>query len=170
MALASISTGTGTVVNGRLLARTAAVTLDDTTVNLPLPCTTTGAVTVSPTITSGSPPDAPLDTPYSFAVTATGSGVTDFQVAGGSLPPGLTLDSASGMITGTPTRVGRFAITVTADNGISPAASADYQILVAAVLAETGTTSTTVAPLALGAVLLGLVLVASRLRRGSPRH
>lgn len=170
MALASISSGTSTTVNGRLLARTGAVTLDDTTVNLPTGCASAGTVNSSPTITSGTPPAAPLDTPYSFALSATGSGITSFQITGGALPPGLSLDSATGLITGTPTRAGTFSVTVTADNGIGPAASASYQILVGALLAATGTTTTTVAPLALGAVLLGSVLAASRLRRGSPRH
>lgn len=169
VALASISTGSATTVNGRLLARTGAVTLNNTTVNPPSGCAS-GTVTASPTITSGTPTTVPLDTPYSFAMTATGSGVTNFQVTAGGLPPGLTLDSATGLISGTATQAGTFAVTVTADNGIGPAASADYELVVAAVLAATGTTSTAVAPLALGAVLLGIFLVASRLRRGSPRH
>ncbi|MES1212331.1 MAG: ice-binding family protein, partial [Leifsonia sp.] len=169
MALASISTGSATTVNGRLLARTGAVTLDNTTVNPPPGCSS-GTVTASPTITSGAPTPVPLDAPYSFALTATGSGVTTFQITAGALPPGLTLDSATGLISGTATQAGTFAVTVGADNGIAPAASASYQLVVSAVLAETGTTSTVVAPFALGAVLLGLVLVVARARRGSPRH
>jgi ice-binding like protein/putative Ig domain-containing protein len=170
MALTSISSGNAATVNGRLLARNGAVTLNDTTVNLPTGCAASGTVISSPTITSGAPPTAPLDAPYSFALTATGTGVTSFSVTGGALPPGLTLDSATGLISGTATQAGSYSVTVTADNGISPAASATYQILVAAALAATGTTTTTVAPLALGAVLMGFALAASRLRRGSPRH
>jgi len=169
VALASISTGSASTVNGRLLARTGAVTLNNTTVNTPVGCGS-GTVTASPTITSGAPTTVPLDAPYSFTLKATGSGVTGFQVTAGGLPPGLTLDTATGLISGTATQEGAFDVTVTADNGIGPAASAGYRMLVAAALAATGTTTTAVAPLALGAVLLGSVLVASRLRRGSPRH
>jgi hypothetical protein len=172
MALASISSGTGTTVSGRLLARTGAVTLDDTSLTLPSGCTAPdGTVTSSPTITSGTPTDATLGTPYSFTLAARGTGITTFQVTGGALPTGLSLDSTSGMITGTPTRAGTFTATVTADNGVGPAASASYSIVVRALLAATGSTGTTAAPFALGGVVVGLCLLLSRRRPGrSPRH
>jgi hypothetical protein len=178
MALASISSTTGTTVQGRLLARNGAVTLDDTNIVRPSNCGPAGAVVTSPTIssptiTSGNPTNAVLGRSYSFAVssTGTGSGATTFSVVSGTVPPGLTLDSTTGVISGTPTSAGRFAFTVSASNGISPAATASYQLVVAALLAETGSTSAWVVPWALGAMLSGfLLLLGSRWRRGSPRH
>jgi hypothetical protein len=68
---------------------------------------------IEPTIVSFSPlPEAALSTPY--ADTLVGAGGTapyTWQLAGGSLPPGLTLHS-DGRIDGTPTASGDFAFTV----------------------------------------------------------
>jgi Putative Ig domain/PASTA domain len=51
--------------------------------------------------------------PYSQALAATGGAPSYmWSIASGSLPAGLTLDGASGMISGTPTMVGRYALTV----------------------------------------------------------
>ncbi len=56
--------------------------------------------------------------PYSYAVTA------------GTLPAGLTLDSAAGTIGGTPTAVGSSGFTVTATDAYGAAGSATYEIVV----------------------------------------
>jgi hypothetical protein len=47
----------------------------------------------------------------------------------GALPAGLTL-STSGLLSGTPTQVGNFAIIVQADNGVPPAATENFTITV----------------------------------------
>ena len=47
-------------------------------------------------------------------------GTVSYAVTAGTLPPGLTLDRSSGLITGTPTNAGfySFVVTVTDDNGV----------------------------------------------------
>jgi len=171
MAQASISTSNGTTVAGRLLARTGGVTLINTRLIQPVGCGPDGTVVSSPTITSTAPTRGVVGRPYSFAVTSRGTGTTTYTVTGGGLAPGLTLNSTTGVISGTPTSAGTFGVTITADNGTTPVATASYRISVVTLLAETGTTSTIAAPFALGAVLLGFVLLlASRRRRSSPRH
>jgi hypothetical protein len=68
-------------------------------------------------------PDTQPDAPYSQTIDIAGSLPTSFAVTTGSLPPGLTLDPATGAITGTATTPGIFTFTVTATN----AAGADTQ-------------------------------------------
>jgi putative Ig domain-containing protein len=55
---------------------------------------------------------------YSFQLTASGGGTPTWSVASGSLPAGLTLDSATGLISGTATQTGdaRFQIKVADGN------------------------------------------------------
>ncbi|MEO7721503.1 MAG: ice-binding family protein [Pseudolysinimonas sp.] len=140
MALASISTDGGNTVNGRLLARTAAVTLINTTVNRPSGCSTPiGSVSSSPTITSTVIPSGTVGTPFSFTLTASGSADSDFVVMSGGLAPGLSLESTTGVISGTPTIAGTFPMTISADNGIAPAGTADFRFAVLDTLALTGT-------------------------------
>jgi len=72
---------------------------------------------VAPAITSGAPPSPALVAdPYAWTVTATGVPAPTFAVTAGALPDGLTLDSVTGAIGGTPTLPGTFVFTVTASN------------------------------------------------------
>ena len=64
-------------------------------------------------ITSRSLPNGQVGVPYNYTVTVQGSGVT---FTGSSLPDGLTLDSASGVISGTPTVVQTKYAEITATN------------------------------------------------------
>ena len=75
------------------------------------------------------PPVFTADTPlakattrgaYSYTFAATGHPAPQFAVSSGALPPGLTLDAATGVLSGTPTKPGRSTFTVTAANGVSP--------------------------------------------------
>lgn len=89
----------------------------------------TAALPPAPTIDYGTPPEATQDQAYSLTPTFTGSGVT-FAVTSGSLPAGLSLNSSTGAITGTPTAAGDSTFTVTATNA-GGSASADVTLSVA---------------------------------------
>lgn len=76
-----------------------------------------------PVFTADTPPStATVGTPYSYTFAATGTPAPSFTVSSGSLPPGLSLDATTGVLSGTPTASGMFTFQVTAANGISPAA------------------------------------------------
>jgi type VI secretion system secreted protein VgrG len=134
LAKASITAVTGATVVGRLLANTAAVTLDTNTITAPTGCTpsTDPVTTPSPAIISGSPSSPTVGTAYHFTVVATGTPAPTFSVTSGSLPQGLTLNSVTGVISGTPTSAGPSTFTITASNGTPPAVSAVYSLTVAA--------------------------------------
>lgn len=85
--------------------------------------TTEAAATVfvqvdPPRITSGGPPITDLGDPISLQITATNP-VTSFSASG--VPPGLRLDSNSGLISGTATSAGTFTANVTAQTAYGPA-------------------------------------------------
>lgn len=69
----------------------------------------------APTIDYGTPAAATEGVAYSLTPTLTGTGVT-CSVTSGSLPAGLSLNSSTGAITGTPTAAGDSTFTVTATN------------------------------------------------------
>jgi hypothetical protein len=69
-----------------------------------------------PVITSGSPPSGSVGTAYSHMFTAVANPTATFSVAGGALPPGLSLDATTGAVSGTPTTAGTFLATIAATN------------------------------------------------------
>ena len=76
---------------------------------------TTAAVNVLaiPVVNSAAQASGNSGTPFSFTVTATQS-PTSFAASG--LPPGLSINSSTGLISGTPTGVGTYNVTVTVSN------------------------------------------------------
>lgn len=128
----SISTGSGTVVEGRLLASTGAVTLINTVINRPTGCDdgSGSEVTTSPEITSAPLPGGTVGTSYDGTVTSTGSPDATYTVTSGALPPGLVLDSVTGGVTGTPTTPGTYTVTITASNGTAPDDSIESTIVI----------------------------------------
>lgn len=54
---------------------------------------------------------------YGDGVSASGTGTITYGLAGGTLPPGLALDPATGAVTGTPTTAGTYPFTLQATNG-----------------------------------------------------
>ena len=76
---------------------------------------TVAAAGAAPTITSAATAPGTVGTAIDYTVEATGS-PTSYTATG--LPPGLTLNSLTGAITGTPTAPGTYVVTVTATNSI----------------------------------------------------
>ncbi len=84
----------------------------------------TGARAYTVTISAGiavnpaALPAGTAGTPYNQSVTATGgTGAYTFSVSAGALPAGLTLNAATGAITGTPTSAATNSFTITATDG-----------------------------------------------------
>ena len=76
------------------------------TVKLPLPVITSSAIA-----------DGVVNTAFNYTIQAT-SVATSFSATG--LPSGLVMNSLTGVITGTPTNVGTFNVTITANNSTGP--------------------------------------------------
>jgi uncharacterized repeat protein (TIGR01451 family) len=88
-------------------------------------------------ITSGAPPAAAVNSPYSFTLTATG-GTTPYtwSVNAGTVPAGLTL-SSSGVLSGTPTTTGSYPFTVNVIDANKGVATASITLVVSAALTLT---------------------------------
>lgn len=125
LALTSITTNTSAGVSGQLLARNGAVTLDTLTASL--------CAAVCPAITVDPPtlPSGELGVPYSETITASGgSAPHTFSVTAGALPPGLTLDSNSGLLSGAPSSSGTFTFTITATDQNGCPGSRQYTLTI----------------------------------------
>ena len=72
---------------------------------------------IAPAITSPAPSGtASVGMPFRYTVTASGTAPLTYTISSGALPPGLTLDPATGVIEGTPTVGGTFSFTVSVTN------------------------------------------------------
>jgi hypothetical protein len=128
LALSSITLTTGANTSGRTLARNGAVTLDTNNVNA---C----PVVVCPIITVNPPtlPNGTVGTAYNQTLSASGGTAPyTFTVSSGALPGGLTLNSATGAITGTPNAAGTFNFSITATDTNGCTGSRLYTVTIAA--------------------------------------
>lgn len=75
-------------------------------------------------------PDGYVGTPYSATTVSATGGIAPFawSVSTGSLPPGITLSSTSGIIAGTPTTAGTYSATVVMTDGAGQSQNAAYTI------------------------------------------
>ena len=80
---------------------------------------------------NGAPPSGTVGVAYATALTASGGvGPYTWSVLSGSLPAGLTLNQATGAISGTPTTQGTFAFTAQAQDSTGTKASASFVIVI----------------------------------------
>ena len=88
-------------------------------------------VNQAPAITSPASASFSIGAPGSFTVTTTGYPARTFS-ASGTLPAGVTLNAATGLLAGTPApgSEGTYPFTITASNGVSPAATQAFSLLV----------------------------------------
>ncbi|WP_404502035.1 fibronectin type III domain-containing protein, partial [Arthrobacter sp. GAS37] len=83
--------------------------------------TVAAGIPAPPVFTADTPPaTATAGAAYSYTFTATGSPAPTFAVSSGALPAGLSLNTSTGILSGTPTTAGPATFTLTATNGTSP--------------------------------------------------
>ena len=88
----------------------------------PTPSPTPVTLTISPTTL----PNPTVGVAYSETVTASlGTSPYTYSVASGSLPAGLSLNSSTGVISGTPTASGSVSFTISASDSASPTGTGD---------------------------------------------
>jgi hypothetical protein len=89
------------------------------------------AITIGPglTITTTTLPDAAVGVAYSQTLTATGGAAPlSWLITSGTLPAGLTLATATGVISGTPTNVGTLTFTVQVTDAANVSKQATFTI------------------------------------------
>lgn len=84
------------------------------------------------TIAAANLPEAPLGSAYSAQFTASGGTPPYTWSSNGGLPPGLSLNSTTGSIGGTPTTTGTYSFAVTVTDSLNQSTSQTFTITVAA--------------------------------------
>jgi len=102
-----------------------------------------------------------IGTPYSKTITATGGTPPyTFTVSSGALPPGLSLNPTTGVISGTPTTAGTFNFTIIATDANGCPGSRTYAFVIAGgPPPPPGGTVPTLSEW--GAILMGLLIIAA---------
>jgi len=103
------------------------IAIDDIGVN----CTTT---TVNPPVVTAATETATVSSAYSYYVVATNF-PTSYAITSGTLPAGLSFNTATGQISGAPTSTGSYAIDVTATNSGGTSASATISFTIVSYVA-----------------------------------
>ncbi len=121
----------------------------------------TMAVYSVPTITTGSLAAATVGRAYSAGLAASG-GVSPYtwRLAAGVLPPGLSLNSTTGAVSGTPTTAGTYSVTfrVTDSRGATATRALSLTVSAAPVVINTTTTTVSAAPLVVNTSTITVVL------------
>ena len=75
-------------------------------------------IPIPPVISCGNPPDGRVDTPYTHTFPASGGLLPYvFSITTPALPTGLTLDSSTGVVSGTPSAAGNYPFVITVTDG-----------------------------------------------------
>lgn len=94
------------------------------------------------TISPASLPAAPLNVAYSKTITASdGTAPYTYAIVSGSLPTGLTLNTSTGQISGTPTTAGTFSFTIGATDTNANTGSRGYSVVISSSLCINSTIS-----------------------------
>jgi lysyl endopeptidase len=90
-----------------------------------------GTPPAAPLFTSAPPATGAMMVPYLHRFVASGFPASTFVVTEGTLPPGLALDPATGVLSGTPGALGNYGpITVSAANGVGAPASQTFALTI----------------------------------------
>lgn len=144
LALTSITLNTGANLSGRALARNGAVTLSANNVAV---CPPAPIVCPIIALSPATLPSGVIGAAYSQVVSASGGTAPNtFAVSSGILPGGLSLDAATGAITGTPTTAGTFNFTIAATDANGCSGIQAYTIVIAAAACPVVTLSPTTLP------------------------
>jgi uncharacterized repeat protein (TIGR01451 family) len=125
------ASASGVLSNAATVGGSVDVTDPDPSNNTSVDSYTIPVASTPPSITSPAPPAAQYGTPYQHTVAVTGTQPLTVSLSSGSLPPGLSLDPASGVLSGTPTAAGNFTFTLSATNGSAPDAAQFVTLTVA---------------------------------------
>ena len=85
-------------------------------------------VNQAPIFTSADSDTFSLNSTGSFTVTASGYPTPSIHLTSGTPPSGVAYNSSTGVLSGTPTEGGTFALTFTASNGVSPNATQNFTV------------------------------------------
>lgn len=94
-------------------------------------CGTDSVQQIAPTITSANFARFPEGEAGSFTFTATGTPASTFTLTG-TLPTGVTFNTATGVLSGTPAggTSGPYSLTITASNGVAPDVTQNFDLAV----------------------------------------
>ena len=126
----SNSVGVIYIAPGSVAAPVTSTVTATSIANPSLTASTSVAVNPAPAITTTALPNATAGTPYSATLAGSG-GVTPYTwtlATGSSLPAGLTLNSQTGVVSGTPTANGATTFSVTLSDLAAPPLSATMQL------------------------------------------
>ena len=143
----SLNTSTGVISGTPTATGSYSVTVTATNAGgTSSPATINFTITVPAPVVTGSTQSGTVGTAFTYTISATNS-PTSYAQTGGTLPGGLSLNTSTGVISGTPTTVGSYSITVTATNagGTSSAATINFTIVAAACVTQ-GFSGGTTAP------------------------
>ena len=126
----TLTNGTGTFSVNFSVGGTATISATDTTTASITGVSNQITVDQAPAITSANIAHAVVFTAGSFTVTATGFPMPTLSLTG-TLPAGMSFDSATGVISGTPNTLksfGTFPLTITASNGVGTDATQNFEL------------------------------------------